>query len=460
MSTWLGDACSLVDAFRTGQLNPAETLEATLGAIERSRLNAFSFVDAERARAAAREVDVFLPLGGVPIGIKELNWVEGWPATEASLAFKDRVAHYTSTMVQRLLEAGAIPVGLTTASEFGGLNVSITKLNGMTSNPWNTEKTAGGSSGGSASAVAGGLVPLATGGDGGGSIRIPAGFTGLVGMKGTYGRIPRGPKVPVSPFTAVGGCLARSVRDIARYFDVTNGFDAGDPYSLPRVEGWERDLDSYDLSGKRAVIAPNLGTAVIRPEVEAAVTEAGEALARAASIELVDIPVELPGLGVEWALANMASILVDLGDAWPDSEADLTEEIAFGINFARENFNLEMAAVVERNRVDANQKLATLFEEVDFVIAATNPDIAFPAQVRINLRVGDEQVGPENNGALTFPANMGGNPAVSIPIGTFDGLPVGMQVIGRNHEDALLLDLATIFERERPWPLTAPGAPL
>lgn len=396
----------------------------------------------------------------MPIGIKELNWVEGWPATEASLAFKDRVATYTSTMVQRLIAAGAVPVGLTTASEFGGLNVSVTKLNGITGNPWNPEKTAGGSSGGSASAVAGGLVALATGGDGGGSIRIPAGFNGLLGMKGTHGRIPRGPNVVVSPFTAVAGCLARSVRDVARYFDVCNGFDPGDPYSLPRVEGWERDLGTRDLKGKRVVIAPTLGAAIVRPEVEAAVTEAGEALARAASMELIETPVELPGLGVEWALANLSSVLVDLGEAWPDCEPDLTEEISFGINFAQENFNLEMAAVVERNRTAGNQKLAALFEEVDFVIAATNPDIAFPAHVRINLRVGEEQVGPENNGALTFPANMGGNPAVSIPIGTFDGLPVGMQVIGRNHQDALLLDLAAIFERERPWPLTAPGAPL
>ena len=117
--------------------------------------------------------------------MKELDYVEGWPSTEASLVFKDRVADHDSTMITRLKAGGSNLFGLTTASEFGGLNVSCTKLNGVTGNPWNPSQTTGGSSAGSAAAVAGGLAPIATGGDGGGSIRIPAGFTGLFGMKGT-----------------------------------------------------------------------------------------------------------------------------------------------------------------------------------------------------------------------------------------------------------------------------------
>jgi Asp-tRNA(Asn)/Glu-tRNA(Gln) amidotransferase A subunit family amidase len=215
---WLGDACSLVDAFRAGERTPAEELELVLGAIERSALNAVPFVDQDGARAAAAAADPAQPFGGVPAGVKELDNVEGWPATEASLVFRDRVASYTSTMVQRLRgDGGAVLVGQTTASEFGGLNVSTTRLHGTTHNPWQQGRTAGGSSGGSAAAVAGGLLPLATGGDGGGSIRIPAAFNGLVGMKGTAGRIPRGPRTMISPLTVVVGCLSRSVRDVARY---------------------------------------------------------------------------------------------------------------------------------------------------------------------------------------------------------------------------------------------------
>jgi len=459
---WLDDACSLVDAFRAGERSPVEELEATLAAIEASTLNAFSFVDADAAVERAKSADVSLPFGGVPVGIKELDHVEGWPCTEASLVYRDRRADHTSTMLERLFGAGgANPVGQTTASEFGGLNVSCTKLNGVTHNPWQPGRTAGGSSGGSAAAVAGGVVPIASGGDGGGSIRIPASFNGLLGMKGTAGRIPRGPRTMIGPLTVVVGCLARSVRDAARWFDVCSGYDSRDPYSLPRIDGWERDLGAHRdaLRGKRAVIAPTLGSAVVRPEVEELVRSTGEELARWAGLELVDVPVSLPGLGTEWALANLATLLADLGELWPGCKDDLSVEIAFGLEFANQLMSLDTAAKAELARIAANEAMAEVFDSVDFVLAATNPDIAYPAEVTLNTRVGDVVVGPENNGALTIPANIVGNPAVSIPAGAVDGLPVGLQVIGRHHEDALLLDLALLVERERPWPLVAPGSP-
>src|SRR4051794_12309817 len=194
---WQGDTCSLVDAFRAGERTPVEELQATLAAIEASDLNAFSFLDPERALDAAKAADAARPFGGVPLGVKELTGVKGWPSTEASVVFRDRVASYTATMVTRLEDAGAVPFGLTTSSEFGGVNLTFTKLNGPTRNPWDEGRTPGGSSGGSAAAVAGGLCTLATGGDGGGSIRIPAAFTGLPGLKNTYGRIPKGPNLVI-----------------------------------------------------------------------------------------------------------------------------------------------------------------------------------------------------------------------------------------------------------------------
>ncbi len=456
---WLDDACSLVDAFRAGERSPVEELEATLAAIEASDLNAFSYIDADAARERAAAADTSLPFGGVPVGIKELDVVEGWPHTEASLVFKDRIAGYTSTMLSRLFErGGANPVGQTTASEFGGLNVSITKLNGTTHNPWQHGRTAGGSSGGSAAAVAGGLLSIASGGDGGGSIRIPAAFNGLLGMKGTAGRIPRGPKAMIGPLTVVTGCLARSVRDAARWYDVCSGYDRRDPYSLPRIDGWERDLGTNlgAIRGKKVVIAPTLGSAIIRPEVDEAVRRAGEELAKDAGLDIVEVPVQMPGLGTEWAVANLATLLADLEGLWPACKDDLTPEIAFGLEFAGHLMSLETAAACEKNRTNANEAMAAVFDEVDFIIAATNPDVAYPAHVTLNTRVGDLQVGPENNGALTIPANIVGNPAVSIPIEPVDGLPVGMQIIAPHHADALLLDLALTVERARPWPLVAP----
>lgn len=456
---WQGDACSLVEAFRRGERSPAEELETVLAAVESSELNAFCHLDAKRASAAARAADTALPLGGVPVGVKELDRVAGWPATEASVALAGRISDRNSTYLSRLQAAGAVLVGLTTSSEFGGLNVSVSRLHGITTNPWDRTRTVGGSSGGSAAAVVGGLVPLATASDGGGSIRIPAGFTGLVGLKGTAGRIPRGPQVAVGPLTVVLGCLSRSVRDIARFYDVTNGFDPRDPYSLPRVDGWEAGLGSQSLAGRRVAVSADLGVAVVRPQVASAVTEAAQELAKSAGLVVVDTEIRAPAAGLEWAISNLAALRAELGDLYPGCADQLTTEIAFGLGAASQAYDLAMAARLEEARTAANEAMADIFERVDLVMAATNPDVAFAADCTLNTAVGARVVGPENNGALTIPANICGYPAISIPIGTVDGLPVGLQVFGRHHDEALLLDLALVAERERPWPTLAPGSP-
>jgi Asp-tRNA(Asn)/Glu-tRNA(Gln) amidotransferase A subunit family amidase len=466
---WQGDACTLVDAFRKGEITPPEALELSLAAIERSELNAFSHVASEQARAAAAAADISLPFGGVPIGVKELDIVAGWPDTEASLVFADRVATRSSTMVTRLAGAGAVFAAQTTASEFGGVNYTHTRLHGTTRNPWNPDRTPGGSSGGSAAAVSGGLLPLATAGDGGGSIRIPAGFTGTFGLKSTFGRIPRGPRTHHTPLTVVFGCISRSVRDTARWFDVCNGFDAGDSLSLPRVSGWERDLGTHtgDLRAKRAAIVVDIGDAIVRPEVVDRVVTGAEALIADLGLERVDLVVDLPEAGFEWAMGNLVTLIGDLGDRYPECEELFTPEIQFGVNVAFSRFDLKMAGANEMFRVALNEVMADTFAQVDFIFAASNPDVAFNAAGPMATTVGGRDLIAEfgferalgNNGALTMPANLSGNPAVSIPVGLVDGLPVGMQIIGRHHEEQLLLDLALVAERERPWPLVAPGSP-
>ncbi|HTT85936.1 MAG TPA: amidase [Acidimicrobiales bacterium] len=466
---WEGDACSLVDAFRKGEITPPEALELSLAAIERSQLNAFSHVAAEEARRAAARADISLPFGGVPIGVKELDLVEGWPDTEASLVFADRVATRSSTVADRLVGAGAVLTAQTTASEFGGVNYTHSRLHGSTANPWNHGRTPGGSSGGTAASVAGGILTLGTAGDGGGSIRIPAGFTGMFGLKPTFGRIPRGPRTHHTPLTVVLGCISRSVRDTARWFDVCNGFDPGDTLSLPRVSGWEHDLGSHagDLRRKRAAVVVDIGDAIVRPEVAETVVAGAEALIADAGLERVDLVMGLPEAGFEWAMGNLVTLIGDLGDRYPACEELFTPEIQFAVNVAFSQFNLKMAGANEMFRVNLNEAMRQAFDRVDFVFAATNPDVAFDASGPMPTTVGDrdliEEFGFEralgNNGALTMPANLSGNPAVSVPVGLVDGLPVGMQIVGRHHEEQLLLDLAVIAERERPWPLVAPGSP-
>jgi len=465
---WLGDACSLVDAFRAGTISPTEALEGSLAAIEASALNAVSYVDEEAARAAASSADVNLPFGGVPMGVKELDPVKGWPLTEASLVFKDRVSDYDGTMTARLRSAGAVLAAQTTASEFGGVNVTYTRLHGATSNPYDLERTPGGSSGGSAAGVAGGLFPIATGGDGGGSIRIPAGFTGLFGLKSTFGRIPKGPKTEIEPLTAVFGCLSRSVRDTARWFDVCNGADEYDPFSLPRVEGWEAGLGQQGVSGMRVTVSVDLGAAFVASGVREKVEEAADLLIKDAGLDRVDVPIALPRGGLEWALAGTASLLVGLGDLYPECQNDLTPEIMLACNIATNHFNVDTAKNIEAFRRSILVQTAQIFEQTDFIICATNPDVAFGAQGPMPTTIDGVDLIAEhgfetamgNNGALTIPANTTGHPAVAIPIGLVDGLPVSMQIIGRRHAEQLLLDLARVVELERPWPLVAPGAPV
>ncbi len=195
---WAGDTVSLVEAFRSGARSPVEELEATLAAVAASELNAFTHIDAEAARRQAEAADVSKPLGGVPIAMKQGQKVQGWPATEGSKALADLTHDHDSTMTARLREAGAVLFGQTTQSEFAGLNHTRTRLYGITRNPWDLARTPGGSSGGSAAAVAGGLCTMASAGDGGGSTRIPAAFCGLPGLKPTYGRIPKGPRMSMN----------------------------------------------------------------------------------------------------------------------------------------------------------------------------------------------------------------------------------------------------------------------
>lgn len=497
---WLDDASSLVDAFRAGERSPKEELQATLDAIERSNLNCFSFLDPERALAAAEDADLTKPFGGVPVGIKELEQVEGWPDTGASLVFKDRKAPHTAEVVKRFVgDGGAVPVGLTTSSEFGGLNVSVTKLNGVAHNPWRHGRTVGGSSGGSAAAVSGGLVSIASGGDGGGSIRIPAGYCGLLGMKGTYGRISRGPEAFFRPGTVVLGSLARSVRDAARYYDVCAGLDLRDPQTIPNPGNWEANLGSIDLSGKRVAVMPSIADVRLEPGVEDRIRSAAKELISITGMVEVDIDMKLPNLAAQWAMGNLSTLLVELGPLWPSCAKDMTDEVALGTIMAEALYNLNLAAVAESQRLQANAAMAGAFEKVDFIITTTNPGPAFAADattssptetffdqaksspaartafrgLAASLRMLNGVFPRMSNalieavvekvpdlvtmGGLTIPANIYGNPAVSIPAGTVDGLPVGMQVMASHHRDAELFDVALAYEREVGWPKVAPS---
>ena len=421
-------------------------------------LNAFSFIDAERALDAAAHADVSLPFGGVPLAVKELEPVAGWPDTEACVAFANRRGAHTSLQVERLTrEGGMVPYAMTTASEFGGVNVTRTLLNGSTHNPWQHGRTPGGSSGGSAAAVSGGLCTIATAGDGGGSIRIPAGFCGLVGLKSTYGRIPRAPMHYLGNLTVSTGCVSRSIRDTARWFDVANGHDARDPLSLPRVSGWEDELGTINLRGLRVAVVDNWGGATVSPAMWNVLEEAADWLIRDTGMRRVDgVDTTLPSMGAAWSISGMISIREELGDLWPGCADDLTPEIRMGLQFTEGLYGSQSRHKIETRRAALNERMAEIFRNVDIVLTASNPDVAFAADGPLPDTFGGIVAGAANNGRLTFPANLHGNPALSVPAGFVEGLPVGLQIVGKHHQEQVLLDIGLAMERGRPWPCVAP----
>ena len=270
---WERDAWELADDVRAGKLKSVDLLELFLKRVEQfnDELNVFCFLDVEQARAQAAAINAAVargedpgPWAGVPMGVKELVAVEGWPDTHGSMLFKDTIADHTATEAARLQDAGAVLVGLTTSPEFGSINWTRTYLHGVTRNPWNPERTPGGSSGGSAAAVAVGMMPICTGSDGGGSIRIPSAYSGLFGFKVSFGRVGTNGDYDTG-LTSVPGPICRSVRDAARYVDAIAGPTDVDPTSLPKpVRSYEEAIISGAATARlrglrgRVVVDPRL----------------------------------------------------------------------------------------------------------------------------------------------------------------------------------------------------------
>src|SRR5687767_1602258 len=261
-------AIQIAASVGAGERKAMEVLDECLAAVAagNDRLNAFVHLDEDLARAAAEAVDAAVargddpgPFAGVPFGVKDLDDCAGMPTSHGSLVFKGQgPVAADSIHVARLRAAGGIPIGKTAAPEFGTLNFTKTKAFGITRNPWDPNRTPGGSSGGSAAAVAAGLVPVATASDGGGSTRIPAGFSGLVGLKPSHGRIPH--PGPSGSQTAVHGMLTTTVADSARHLDVTAGPHDDDRLSLP-ADGsrYEELIEALPVAGLRARWSVDLG---------------------------------------------------------------------------------------------------------------------------------------------------------------------------------------------------------
>jgi aspartyl-tRNA(Asn)/glutamyl-tRNA(Gln) amidotransferase subunit A len=457
----------IAEAVRTGGRKAAEVLDECLEAIAAANgeLNAFVHLDADLAREAADAVDAAVargedpgPLAGVPFGVKDLEDCAGMPTSHGSLLYKGGPPkERDSVHVGRLRAAGAVPIGKTAAPEFGSYAFTDTRAWGTTRNPWNPDRTPGGSSGGSAAAVSAGMVPFCTASDGGGSTRIPAAFTGLVGFKASYGRIPH-PHAGASQ-TSCYGALTTTVADAARHLDVAAGPDDHDRTSLPPAAiRYEDAIESLDVRGLRAVWSSDIGFAVVDPEVEEMTRAAAFELADAAGLELVDRPVRFTEIGKLWLGANAIDIWQDLERGmWPDRADELTGINRFFFQ-AGENVTVAQMARVIKRRYRFEDEVAELFSDVDILLTPATAVAAFEAEGPMPTRINGQDVNPTMAVPFTMLANMCWNPAVSVPAGVnSDGLPIGLQVNGRRHADDVVLRLARIWEQARPWPRLAPS---
>ena len=420
-----------------------------------------------RFEKAQQEASGTLPQGaftGVPLVLKDLGApLVGEPHHMGTRFLKEAgyIAPSNSYLTDRFLRAGFVVIGRTNTPEFGNTITTEPLSYGPSHNPWNLEHSTGGSSGGSAASVAAHIVPVGHANDGGGSIRIPAGFNGLVGLKSTFGRIPRGPHAEYGNLTVTIGGMTRSVRDTARWFDVCNGHHAADPLSLPRVDGWENALGTVNVAGLRVAIVQDWDGAVLSPAMWNVLLEAADHLVASAGLRRIDgVNTELPRMGAAWSISGMIEIRAALGDMWPACADDLTPEMRAGLQLTEGRYGEAERTKIEARRAAVNLRMSQIFDEVDLVITATNPDIAFPAEGPLPNTFGGIKAGAGNNGLLTFPCNLHGNPGISVPAGFVDGLPVGLQIIGPHFSEQILLELALRLERERPWPLVATGAPI
>ena len=453
-------ALELSHLVRARKLSPVEIANAVLSRIEalNPTLNAFCLVAADRARTAAREAEIAVtkgeplgPLHGVPVSIKDVLFTRGLQTTGGSRLFADHVPDEDAIAVARLKAAGAIVLGKTNTSEFGHKAVTENPLFGVTKNPWNPALTSGGSSGGAAVAVASGCGPVALGTDGGGSIRIPAAFCGAYGFKPSYGRVPDRGGFP-SGFAHVShvGPLTRTVRDAALVLDVIAGGDDRDRRSLPREAGSYLDACDGRVKGLNIAWTPDLGYARADPRV----TElAGDA---AAEFESLGCHVEVVNPGWEdpegfFGTMIAAQFYAAWSDRLPEAEAEMDPTL---VKFIRRGGAVTARDYVQAlGRVDAYwREVHAFLERFDLLLMPTVAVLPFPAGQAPPREIAGGGVSVLGWMPFTFPFNLTGQPAASVPAGwTGDGLPVGLQIVGRRHADATVLAASAAFEEARPW---------
>jgi aspartyl-tRNA(Asn)/glutamyl-tRNA(Gln) amidotransferase subunit A len=458
----------IANAVRAGQVTARHMVEQCLAGIRQNNgpINAFVYLDEQGALTAAEALDKRIAdgedpgqLAGVPFGVKDLrDTCIGMPRKNGSMITRDAVPDQEdSPQIARLKAAGAIAVGKTATAEFGLDGVTHTLLHGTTRNPWNLERTPSGSSGGSSAAVAAGLVTLATGGDGLGSIRCPAGFTGMVGHKPSLGRIAR---IDGFSDTSCPGAITATVADTARYLDVVSGPDDRDRMTLPiTTDCYEELIEQLDVAGLKAVWSLDLGFAPVEPEVAGICEQAAQTPVNAAGLELVADHFSCTNPYIAWNA--LAAVRLRQQFEYDGYLPDRLEEISPGPRRFIERYAYQDSdQLVEFQQITmrTEQELAALFRDVDVLLTPTACCVPYAAEGPLPEVIAGKDASETNGEPFTALASIGWNPSISVPAGlSSDGLPIGLLINTRRHRDDVALRLARISEQANPWPLRAPA---
>jgi aspartyl-tRNA(Asn)/glutamyl-tRNA(Gln) amidotransferase subunit A len=461
-------AVLLLDRYREKVLSPVEATRCLLDRLDalQPKLNAFCIVDHDGAMAAARESEERWlrgePTGrldGVPVTVKDLLLMRGFPTMRGSrLVDRDQDMSEDAPAVARLRRAGAVILGKTTTPEFGWKALGDSPLTGITRNPWDPSRTPGGSSAGAAAACAAGIGPLHVGSDGAGSIRIPSAFTGIFGLKPSFGRVPAYPPSPMGLLSHVGP-MARTVADAALMLTVLSGPDHRDPYALPaESKDYRAELED-GVRGWRIAYSPTLGYATVEPEIAAAVAEASRRFeALGATVEQVEAIFSSPRevLFTLWA-AGAAKLL----RGFPAAERRSVIDPGLALTAAEgEQISAVDYLDADLARTMLGQQMAAFHQRYDLLLTPMMPIPALPVGQDLN------DASTERHwidwSPFSYPFNLTRQPAASVPCGlTRAGLPIGLQIVGPLYADHRVLRAARAFEATQPQrsPLLSQAVP-
>lgn len=440
-------AVELVEKLRGGEVKAVEVIDYCFERIRdlNPKINAFITLN-DRAVEEAKNVKG-KPLAGLPIAVKDNVETKGLKTTYGSKLFENHVSKSDSIIVERLRRAGAVIIGKTNMPEFGLIAYTDNLIIGPSRNPYDLSKTVGGSSGGSAAAVAADMVPAATGNDAGGSIRIPASFCNLFGLKPTFGRVPVYPRVPVFSGLICEGFLTSCVEDSALLLDLVKGYDVRDPTSLPPDSSYLKAIEEQPREVKFA-FSVDLGYAIVDPSVERVVRDAVRRLEKVGVVE--EVEVKLPNLEYELTKKVASELLVFLGDRLEEWKRVAYPPHLKLLDLAR-SISLSDYIAIEHAKLNLWKATSRIFKKYDILVT---PTVAVPpfdiGRIRV-YEIAGKPVSPLGWMPFTYPFNFTGQPAASIPAGFIGNLPVGMQLIGRHHSEAELLKVCKVYQEIYNW---------